>query len=245
MEVHAHTHTSRKKWTHYFWEFLMLFLAVFCGFQAENIREQKIERHREQDYINSFISNVKADTAELRWAIESNRLRLSFLDSLVAMKKTDLTLPGNARLVYQHYLNSRFFPDFISNDATMLQLKNSGNLRLIKKIMIVDKIHSYDALNKIITERAALLRGATIRTWEAASPLLDLTITRDSLFYYKNKLLQQPVSLLDDAEKQRSFFNAVTEEGRIAASYIRFLTAHYRQADTLIQLMQKEYHVKS
>ena len=30
MEVHAHTHTPRKKWTHYFWEFLMLFLAVFC-----------------------------------------------------------------------------------------------------------------------------------------------------------------------------------------------------------------------
>ena len=29
MEVHAHTHTARKKWTHYFWEFLMLFLAVF------------------------------------------------------------------------------------------------------------------------------------------------------------------------------------------------------------------------
>jgi hypothetical protein len=28
MEVHAHTHTERKKWTHYFWEFLMLFLAV-------------------------------------------------------------------------------------------------------------------------------------------------------------------------------------------------------------------------
>ena len=30
MEVHAHSHTARKKWTHYFWEFLMLFLAVFC-----------------------------------------------------------------------------------------------------------------------------------------------------------------------------------------------------------------------
>ncbi|MBC7873641.1 MAG: hypothetical protein H7Y01_06585 [Ferruginibacter sp.] len=28
MEVHAHTHTARKKWTHYFWEFIMLFLVV-------------------------------------------------------------------------------------------------------------------------------------------------------------------------------------------------------------------------
>ena len=30
MEVHAHTHTARKKWSHYLWEFLMLLLAVFC-----------------------------------------------------------------------------------------------------------------------------------------------------------------------------------------------------------------------
>ncbi len=39
MEVHAHSHTSRQKWTHYFWEFLMLFLAVTLGFYAENLRE--------------------------------------------------------------------------------------------------------------------------------------------------------------------------------------------------------------
>ena len=35
MEIHAPTHTPRKKWTHYFREFLMLFPAVFCGFLAE------------------------------------------------------------------------------------------------------------------------------------------------------------------------------------------------------------------
>ena len=37
MEVHHHGHTERKKWTHYLWEFLMLFLAVFAGFLAENL----------------------------------------------------------------------------------------------------------------------------------------------------------------------------------------------------------------
>lgn len=37
MEVHHHTHPShgKKTWKEYFWEFLMLFLAVFCGFLAE------------------------------------------------------------------------------------------------------------------------------------------------------------------------------------------------------------------
>jgi len=50
MEVHHHSHTSRKKWTHYFWEFFMLFLAVFCGFLAENEREHYVESKREKIY---------------------------------------------------------------------------------------------------------------------------------------------------------------------------------------------------
>jgi hypothetical protein len=54
MEVHHHAHTARKKWTHYFWEFLMLFLAVFCGFMAENIREHKIEQHRAKEFARSY-----------------------------------------------------------------------------------------------------------------------------------------------------------------------------------------------
>jgi hypothetical protein len=36
MEVHHHGHVhADKKWKEYFFQFLMLFLAVFCGFLAE------------------------------------------------------------------------------------------------------------------------------------------------------------------------------------------------------------------
>jgi len=48
MEVHAHAHTPRKKWTNYLWEFLMLFLAVFCGFLAEYQLEHIIENQRQK-----------------------------------------------------------------------------------------------------------------------------------------------------------------------------------------------------
>ena len=65
MEVHAHTHTARKKWIHYFWEFLMLFLAVFCGFLAENIREHKIEQHRAKEFSRSLVEDLQNDTAAI------------------------------------------------------------------------------------------------------------------------------------------------------------------------------------
>ena len=61
MEVHAHTHTSRKKWTHYLWEFLMLFLAVFGGFLAEYQLEHKIKKDREKQFINSLVADLQDD----------------------------------------------------------------------------------------------------------------------------------------------------------------------------------------
>ena len=69
MEVHHHSHTARKKWVHYFWEFLMLFLAVFCGFLAENIREHRIEQHRAKQFALSLLNDLKEDTAALNMAI--------------------------------------------------------------------------------------------------------------------------------------------------------------------------------
>src|SRR5688572_17610231 len=69
MEVHQHTHTPRKKWSHYFWEFFMLFLAVFCGFLAEYKLEHVIEHKREKQYMRTLVEDLKKDTASLEESI--------------------------------------------------------------------------------------------------------------------------------------------------------------------------------
>ena len=82
MEVHAHTHTPRKKWTHYFWEFIMLFLAVFCGFLAENQREHMVEHQREKQYMESLLSDLAADTTVLGSGIPLKLKRINAIDSV-------------------------------------------------------------------------------------------------------------------------------------------------------------------
>src|SRR5215204_177352 len=83
MEVHHHPHTSRKKWTHYLWEFLMLFLAVFCGFLAENQREHYVEHHRAKAYAQSLFNDLQNDTGELRLAAWYENTTVAMIDSLV------------------------------------------------------------------------------------------------------------------------------------------------------------------
>ena len=85
MEVHHHSHTSRKKWTHYFWEFLMLFLAVFCGFLAENQREHFIEQRREKEYIKSFIEDLKSDISNYNRQIRVRTISQKSADSLIIL----------------------------------------------------------------------------------------------------------------------------------------------------------------
>jgi hypothetical protein len=91
MEVHAHTHTAadpdshrgRKKWTHYFWEFLMLFLAVFCGFLAEYQLEHKIEKDRGKIYMKNLLEDLKTDTS-IYSNFEKNNVGIySLIDSLI------------------------------------------------------------------------------------------------------------------------------------------------------------------
>jgi hypothetical protein len=85
MEVHRHSSSqgrTKKIWTHYLWEFFMLFLAVFCGFLAEWKLERTLEHHREKQFIRSLSEDLARDTAHLRYYMHFNRVMRDYCDSV-------------------------------------------------------------------------------------------------------------------------------------------------------------------
>jgi len=143
MEVHAHTHTARKKWTHYFWEFLMLFLAVTLGFFVENQREHYVEHQRELQYMRSMVEDLKLDTTELTVHIRLRMERDEMVDSLVYLL-TQTNIRENGNSIY--YIGRIISPpiSFFPNDRTIQQLKSAGGLRLIRDMDISNSIMAYD-----------------------------------------------------------------------------------------------------
>ena len=144
MEVHHHTPTAHKKWTHYFWEFLMLFLAVFCGFLAEYQLEHKIEKDRELQFMQTMAEDLRSDTAQLNRLINRRKNRIRELDTLFNLIADD-TYIKEGKKVYELYEFPywdilRFFP----SDRTMQQLKNGGNLRLIRNKKVSNALIRYD-----------------------------------------------------------------------------------------------------
>src|SRR5438309_5974112 len=84
MEVHKHPHhvTHKKKWTEYLLEFFMLFLAVFLGFIAENIREQVVDHEKEKQYMESLVTDLSSDTAIINKAIPLKEARIRSIDTV-------------------------------------------------------------------------------------------------------------------------------------------------------------------
>ena len=149
MEVHAHTHTSRKKWTHYFWEFIMLFLAVTLGFFVENQREHYVEHQREIKFIKSLTSDLNADIARLNDIIHQREQRAEMLDSfMLLLNQPDAASVSRNLYYYNSFATRGAAFRFIPVDGTMQQLKNAGNLRLIRKANVSDSILAYDVKSR-------------------------------------------------------------------------------------------------
>jgi hypothetical protein len=143
MEVHAHTHTPRKKWTHYFWEFLMLFLAVFCGFLAEYQLEHKIEKDRERQFLSSLLEDLKADIKNLEINYQHHQACIILMDSLfLLLDNPQIAKQRGDDLYYFARVGPRFV-SFANNSKTFDQLKNSGGFRLISNSNVADKIMTY------------------------------------------------------------------------------------------------------
>jgi hypothetical protein len=145
METHAHHlhEAPGKKWTHYLFEFFMLFLAVFCGFLAENFREHQVEHQREKQYMISMTEDLKADTILLSNNIRSRQQRDVMLDSLMLVLSSGNTNEnGNSTYYYSRFVSVPIY--FFPNDRTIQQLKSTGSLRLISNMQVSDGIMAYD-----------------------------------------------------------------------------------------------------
>jgi hypothetical protein len=249
MEVHAHSHTARKKWTHYFWEFLMLFLAVFCGFLAEYQLEHKIEKDREKQYIYSLLKELVADTAQLNTRLNFRIGKMKTLDTLMFVLKS-ANLKANTGTLYYHGFYGAFATKYIPNNGVLSQLKNAGGLRLIRKQLVVDSLLGFDTETQWIVD---------FEDWERdrfmdASPyenILDASVFESHLEYQYpqnvfilKRITGNPPLLSERKEDIDKCYNRAQMQKRLNAVLInRF----YNLKSRIIRLMdfiKAQYHLE-
>jgi hypothetical protein len=256
MEVHAHSHTARKKWTHYFWEFLMLFLAITLGFLVENQREHYIENLRAKEYSKSLVQDLQNDTTAILTHKKSAGIYVVIADSLLNLSKT--RLDGRVASQFSFYTRFMYWTAPITwNRATFEQIKNSGSLRYFKNYRVLEKMMKYDALINDIESEAynRQVRGNLLLNYinEIIEPgyhqklskyfLADLDTlsvkTMESLYP------DNPESLENQRKEIKGMLNMIVVQQR---NLQREITLSWKEAEELaIELiadLKKEFHLK-
>jgi hypothetical protein len=249
MEVHAHSHTARKKWTHYFWEFFMLFLAVLLGFFVENQREHYIEQKREVEYTRSMIEDLKEDTASFNKLIKINLIANEKIDTLIALLKGEERSNFTKKIYYMARTIPLLDEDLLLQNKTFEQLKGSVGLRLIRKIQTQNKIGAYYQNNKFIETGFSPMQFQNRRDlFMAFDELFDAAIMQELMRSPRQMPTNIPDSqfrlLSDDPKVINRFcirYHAIYSTKRVTSIQAKYLNS---EATGLIKYLKNEYHLK-
>lgn len=256
MEVHAHTHTESppagragKKWTHYLWEFLMLFLAVTAGFFTENLREHYVERQRAYEFAESLIIDLQKDTLMLTSDIKQIDFVAPRIDTFrtLAQAKNINDFPGGTWYYYARFTSWYF--SFNANNATIEQLKNSGSLRYFKNKEVINAIAQYDRICRSIKELYNYEQPVINKTIELRNKIfnashfdsvMSFNISSEVVNSFKQREIKflntSPVMLIEMANYCQ--INVVDYSTR-KTFYLRAL----EMASALLNLLQREYNL--
>jgi hypothetical protein len=248
MEVHHHGHTERKKWTHYFWEFLMLFLAVFCGFLAENLREHFVEQKREKEYIRSMVEDLRTDTNYFAVELAGRKQNRIMTDSLInLLSKKDRTEFEQQRMYYfaRYCIAGVELPQF--HDRTYDQMKSSGNLRLIHQKNIADSISDYYFNAKEIQVNINQTQARILTAIELEGKVFDGMVFQQILDK-DNFIFSQPAGNPKLITDDKTIINELIIRLHYLISISAFTELYFKrmnsQAIQLIAFLQNEYHLK-
>jgi len=145
MEVHHHPHVEKKRFKEYFFEFIMIFLAVTLGFFAENLRMKMEDNKKEKQIIAALKKDLNKDTARLNYLIKIYIPAYhSWVDSS-HLYTDSVTLSGNEKKIGKALFNATFWETYTPPEIALSSLKTSGSLDLIRNEKVKEGILHYNA----------------------------------------------------------------------------------------------------
>lgn len=249
METRHHSlHAGKKNWKSYLFEFFMLFLAVFCGFLAELQLEHTIEHQREKQFMQSLAEDLKKDIVKASYYIRFNETILKYCDSVqISISGSDMFNHSDGFYNYSRELAryTRYYP----TDRTIQQLKNSGNMRLIRKWNVSNEITEYDSQTKLLSELDEELNSQISRYRDYLIEFLDLSsfdkLNKPGSFMDNHAQTRgNPGYLTIDPRKAKIIYNQSFTLKIFLSIVIKSANEIIVNAKQLLDLIQTEYNIQ-
>jgi len=251
MEVYHHAHDPaaphhKKNWKSYFWEFLMLFLAVFCGFLAEYQLEHKIERDREKVYIKNMYEDLKDDLVHFSEYDKTTSDLLTTIDSMMTLIKSpdkDLHINSIYYLARKATMNPKNF--FSDNSRTYEQMKHSGHLRLIRNQQVADSVSSYYFSQQLIESQNNILKDRITDYMQNIGKVFDAQVLFQIFKNKKEPTIGSPKFISNDPQNLNMFLTSAQYYYGSRKLQNERCNERSKKAQHLLELLKKEYHLEN
>ena len=241
MEVHHHPQVEKKRFREYFFEFLMIFLAVTMGFFAENIREYYSNSERVTQLSEQLVQELKKDTASLNATIAYQTNLQKNADSVFKLLRNPPGLIDTKKL--ERLIEKCFrVTTFTSSSGALTSIKNQLNLKQFSGSEISNYITDYEGQqNQMKTAEAIQVQQVK----EIVEKFMQQHFTADDLYALRidhsdisgNLRKTSP----DDLENFRAAMVSVED-------FNTLLVGSYNESKEsalkLMQYVRKEYNIK-
>ena len=128
---------------------------------------------------------------------------------------------------------------FKSDDITMIQLRNAGGYRLIRREGAVDSIARYESRVNIIGIQESFLSTGVTRALDAANVVFDF----NAFDKFRSNKSSTRVLITNDKEKIDGFYNQSWMMTIVLKNYINLLEDHRIYCTHLITYLKKNYKI--
>jgi hypothetical protein len=240
MEVHhPHHPTHKKKWSEYFLEFFMLFIAVTLGFFAENQREHFVEKHREKQYMESLLLDLEKDKMEVEAARKFTNTQIANIDTAIVLLTKGIWSKENLKTMYRVSLKTGGNRPISFVESTSTQLK-TGGMRLIEDKNITKLITDYWQLLAQMNQA----QTNSFDTWKTSIKNMTYKIFDGTNYIdVKNKIINDNAVLMTyDPIYLKEYNNRLLNLKFDLKNYL--VDYFYDRIDSTILALQKEIKLK-
>ncbi|MCS4435238.1 hypothetical protein [Aquiflexum gelatinilyticum] len=231
------TVSKKRKWSSYFKEFFMLFLAISLGFFVENQREAYVENKSAEVLAQSMLEDLEQDRKALDEGIRFMEEKDQNMDKFLRM----LRAPGVDWDTVAFYKSMTMvfstFP-FSPTDGTYSQMKSSGTLRYFDQ-RLVNKMNAYDNQLKKTIFRDELVEKGEWELVPIAATLINFEVTGELRF--NKPITKETYIKIRDQDILDLFINKVVTVRTMMGRSLQEYRAQLLLSEDLIKEIKKKY----
>jgi len=223
----------------------MIFLAVTMGFFAENLRDNIDNKQKENEYIQSLLVDLKADTTEMNNYFVSNAERISNYKLLLSYLENPIASDTSYRTKFYNAAHFTINTDAVGfTDRVISQLKSSDNFRLITNAKVVSEIVAYGISTASCRDQLAIVNHFTIDCSNYARQVINFKVYSSSSLGIKDNNIATINLISTDHNALLQYSNAIYMKAGAEKYYSRLIADQQKRAIDLIALLKREYDLK-